>query len=1058
MKMPSTLSEAPIRPQSDEPHGDSPKVTDSTIRGLGDLGSPLAGAPSTDDLRGSPNLIHIDGLSIERGHGEDSFVVTVPELRIERGSFTSILGPSGCGKTSLLFVLGLLRVSGEDSGFRIACEAMRFHLDRPLMESGAKEVVVFDGVDSTGGGHRLPAQQVEALRQRLIGFCLQGGELVPSLTLEENVAVPAHLGGFDHTRVRAGERLRSLDMATRLFEGLPSELSGGQNQRGVLARALVHDPPLILLDEPTSALDRATAVKAIELLRQRARERGQTVVMVTHDEVLAKEFSDQIVRMDNPGPGVGTVIDIADLEGDAEPAAESTQPTTEAEPRSQGVGGERDTADDASATADTAGEEREESTDRGVVLEPSAPPRGRAGLGYFLRLAWLDAVGPLANVAQRLIRRPIEASRGLGRRDSPLRRRSTYAFVGQLIKNSLIAVAIGLLILLLRGISSGMVEEFRQSLLKSPTARELTITPMGSTGALDSGALANLQASHPEIDLIIPQATQVVSLANPPTEGTSLTLAGTLPQDPKLAALYPEQDFSTFDSRSLIVSGALAEELGLGVGDPMQVWVSRVLDAEGRENETLPADLRVSHVIDGGDRKTAYAHLDLMGQISDYKAGRPVPDQDWLGFARAIDPRYESFLLFAKRPLSGREERVLASRGLVVVPIEAQDPRRSLYGLLKDGEQLKEERRSPLEVVEVRSGRQEGNLKWLDGSLATQVVDLLVDSDAVMLLWNAPRNARLDGQPVQLLGLSGSTRWLRGYLRHRRGVFPAREQGWLVAFGDRVGDPRQASLEVDLGGESLQLPFEAYGEPPASTVPSPEVFESGDPSVGSEAEPTPSQAEAIPSAVIPAALLSQLDLADEGVATADLGQKLFRPTAEETVYYQARVFVRDVFEVTTLHKTLSQGFGVRSNQARVREAQRYGEVLDLLVNILSFMALGIAFATIYVVFDDVTRRKQRMIGTLRILGLSRRGVLVILVIRGLLVALVASGLIFLVGQVIAKLLNSYHGQELCLLTPQDYLLVASGILVVCLAAVLVPAWKVARLDPVVALEEAKLNA
>lgn len=977
---------------------------------------------NTESSSGNPrNLITINGLRIERGSGDDTFVVDIPQLCIKRGSFTSILGPSGCGKTSLLFVLGLLRVSGEDPAFKIACDDMSFHLVEPLQGTECKTVTLFRDFSEYGDGERLSRDNVETFRQQLIGFCLQGGELIPSLALDENVAVPANLGGFAEARSRASKRLNAFAMEDRLFTSLPGQLSGGQNQRGVLARSLVHDPPIILLDEPTSALDRNTAEAAIQLLQSRARARGQTVIMVTHDEKLAHDFSDCIVRMDSLQEGRGEVV-----------AVEDPGRSASSEPRD----------------------------DTGEKWSEQSPVKSSlfSRIGYYLRLSFLDAVGPLAYA---------------GRRISLLGKISTYAFAFQLVKNSLIAVAIGLLILLLRGVSAGMVEEFRQSLIRSPTARELTITPMGVTGGLDSVALRELERRFPQIDLTIPQVTHIVSLTNPPTQESSLTLAGTLPNDPKISALYSDQNFETFDSTSLIISSVMAKERNVSIGDEILIWVARALDAEDKTRELHEAKLKVSHILEGGDKKTAYAHLTFMDQIADYKAGRPVPVHNWPGFANAITPRYESFLLFAKRPLSARENRVLETRGLVSMPLEAADPRRRLYGRLKEPSELPLGKPS-LHAYEVLSGRQKGDLKWLDASLAAQVKDLLIDSDAVLLLWNEPLSAHIgEQQEIQLVGLSGSIRWLKSYLRHRSGIFPLNEDGWTLAFEDRVENPREMTLSIDQAREVLKLPIDVHGDifnrPTAKQTNTNEDRSrtgeySNDPSTPKK-DP-PQEAAAIKGvsmgeyeniAIVPAAFLSHLRMSEEGLANPDLDLKLFREVSEEALYYQVRIFVSDVFQVADLHERLAENFGVRSNQARVREVQRYSRVLDLLVRLLSLMALGIALATIYVVFHDVTVQKKRMIGTLRILGLSRMGVIVMLLVRGLLVAFVASSLIYILGQIAELTLNIYYGEVICLLARHDYFLVTAGIFLTCFFAVLLPAWKVAQLDPVVALEEAKMT-
>lgn len=1000
----------------------------------------------------STDLIVLEGLTIRRGSGPERFVLEVPELAIGRGSFTSILGPSGCGKTSLLTVLGLLRGSQDDPELEIDCRELSFYLPHTLPGFAERRVTVYRDVKGARGGERLSPESIEDLRQGLIGFCLQGGELVPSLTLRENVAVPAHLCRSSDARARADASLANLDMSDHLSK-LPGELSGGQLQRGVLARSLVHDPPLVILDEPTSSLDRFTAEESIKLLKRRARERGQTVLMVTHDADLARRFSDRIIEMNAPARLRGAIVGIS--RGEPEEAAEP--------------------ADPAASEATEVGDDD--------LLEPEEKRPVRHGsLAYYLRLAILDAVGPIFGAFGRS---GSEGASDTGR----VRRSSTYTFALQLFKNSLVAVAIGLLVLMLRGIRSGMVEELRDNLVRSPTARELVITPVSARGALDSERIAALARDNPEIDLVIPQTTQVVSLAEDLADEASLTLSGTLPEDPKLTMVYSDQDFSGLDADSLIVSSALAKARGLEVGSELTLWVTRYLDAEGSEKETSPAVLRISNILEDGDAKRATVHLDFMRQISDYKAGRPVPERDWQGFAQPIPPRYAAYLLFAKRPLSPREERALRTRGLVAEEIADDDPRANLYGRLKDADELAAQGKLAIRAYAVLSGRQEDDLRWLDPGIGA-IEQLLIDSDAILVPWNEPLTATVDGREVRLVGLSANSRWLKGYLRHRRGVFSPDEHDWQLAWGNRSDDAKpaaftfaEANLELEVGAHGDPPPM-SPSEPPApdptlqqassDTDPpavdpasaDPESEDSAATATGTAdpaaaVEPPSPSAEpgvATETVVVPSAFLAHLHMATAGLAVADLEQGLFRPARDEEVYYQARVFVDDVFQVTTLHERLAADYGVRSNQARVREVQRYSEVLDLLVTILSILAIVIALLAIYVVFHEISMKKKRMIGTLRIMGLPQRGVLVLLLVRGVLVAAVASGLILVIGEGLSLFLNTFYDDGICLLSAGDYAKVMAGILVICFLAVLYPAWSVSKLDPLVALEQAKLSA
>jgi putative ABC transport system ATP-binding protein len=182
------------------------------------------------------------------------------DVVIEDGEWLAIQGPTGHGKTTLLQMLG--------------------GLDRPT--SG---IVDFDGQDLAA----LREGQVTRVRATSIGFIFQTFNLVPTLNAQENVetalvplGVPAH-----ERQSRAAAALESLGLGPRLRH-LPSELSGGQQQRVAIARALVKEPKVLLADEPTGNLDEDTRDEIITLLENLWRDRGLTLVLVTHDSTVAR--------------------------------------------------------------------------------------------------------------------------------------------------------------------------------------------------------------------------------------------------------------------------------------------------------------------------------------------------------------------------------------------------------------------------------------------------------------------------------------------------------------------------------------------------------------------------------------------------------------------------------------------------------------------------------------------------------------------------------------------------------------------------------------------------
>ena len=187
-------------------------------------------------------------------------------FQIPRGQAVAITGPSGSGKSTLL---GL--IAG---------------LDAP--SSGS---IRLDGVEITTLGE----DRLARLRGEKIGFVFQFFHLLPSLTAYENILVPMEIAGVASPQHRAKTLLGSVGLSDRGHH-YPSQLSGGEQQRVAIARALANDPPIVLADEPTGNLDTATGRQVIDLLVEVNRQRGRTLVLVTHDIELAA-LADEIIAL-----------------------------------------------------------------------------------------------------------------------------------------------------------------------------------------------------------------------------------------------------------------------------------------------------------------------------------------------------------------------------------------------------------------------------------------------------------------------------------------------------------------------------------------------------------------------------------------------------------------------------------------------------------------------------------------------------------------------------------------------------------------------------------------
>ncbi len=191
--------------------------------------------------------------------GESSLLIlSRVSFEIEAGASVAVLGASGSGKTTLLGLLAGLDVPTE----------------------GRVEV---HGEDI----FRLDEDGRAALRQRLVGFVFQSFQLLPALTALENVMLPLELAGRSDAREQALPLLERVGLAARVGH-YPRQLSGGEQQRVALARAFVTRPRLLMADEPTGNLDAATGSGVIELMFELNREQGTTLVLVTHDEQLAR--------------------------------------------------------------------------------------------------------------------------------------------------------------------------------------------------------------------------------------------------------------------------------------------------------------------------------------------------------------------------------------------------------------------------------------------------------------------------------------------------------------------------------------------------------------------------------------------------------------------------------------------------------------------------------------------------------------------------------------------------------------------------------------------------
>lgn len=208
--------------------------------------------------------------NLQKSYGEVDVLKGV-QLHIKKGEIVAIVGPSGAGKTTLLQILGTLDTPEKNTDFQLK-----------INNTSIKN---------------LPDNEISKFRNEHIGFIFQFHQLLPEFTALENVCIPAFIGGKQKTEVekRAKELLAFLGLSHR-ENHKPNQLSGGEQQRVAVARALINNPSVIFADEPSGNLDSVSAKNLHELFFKLRDEFGQTFVLVTHNKELA-EMADRTLTM-----------------------------------------------------------------------------------------------------------------------------------------------------------------------------------------------------------------------------------------------------------------------------------------------------------------------------------------------------------------------------------------------------------------------------------------------------------------------------------------------------------------------------------------------------------------------------------------------------------------------------------------------------------------------------------------------------------------------------------------------------------------------------------------
>ncbi|MDO5418284.1 MAG: ABC transporter ATP-binding protein [Lachnospiraceae bacterium] len=214
-------------------------------------------------------ILRCEGVSKVYGSGSNQVTaLNQVDLSVEKGEFVAIVGASGSGKSTLLHILG--------------------SVDRPT-----EGKVLVEGTDISS----MNRTQAAVFRRRKVGLVYQFYNLIPTLTVLDNIQMPLLLDKRKPDPEYLKQVVQTLGIGDRL-DALPGQLSGGQQQRAAIARSLIYRPAILLADEPTGNLDRKNGKEIIELLKRSNRSLNQTILLITHDERIALE-ADRIVTLED---------------------------------------------------------------------------------------------------------------------------------------------------------------------------------------------------------------------------------------------------------------------------------------------------------------------------------------------------------------------------------------------------------------------------------------------------------------------------------------------------------------------------------------------------------------------------------------------------------------------------------------------------------------------------------------------------------------------------------------------------------------------------------------
>ena len=617
----------------------------------------------------------------------------------------------------------------------------------------------------------------------------------------------------------------------------------------------------------------------------------------------------------------------------------------------------------------------------------------------------------------------------------------------------IIVAGICLPILLLLGLKAGHVAKLREELVTSPTGRQVIFYSAQSDSFITREFADKLASESADIELVIPESQRPVQIRRKSEKQVApvgVTVYPTRPGDPILDQFAA--DVLEDDERGIVLTKAAADHIGVAVGETVAIGVSR---EKFGVLESASVDVDVKKIVTFGaeDENVGFVPLPTLARIEQYVRGFKVEEFGWPAMKAPVRDRYASFLVFCgggkDRDLTPRDKKNIEEADYELKRVEEAELR-SLYGLIAA------DKVATLNVYEIYTTNSREDFKFrMSLSPSELKVNVIVsNADPIVIAWNRPIGLKFRDRNLTAIGLSFSERhWFRNYLVDRTSAFTYDAQGYLgkLVRNGVATSQMEPQMRLTLSdGQQFQVGTRET-EDDASGGGRKDGGQKR-PAAGPERAGDKDGREVI---VLPVNVLAQIDAYQNKAATFDAESGLFVPVADPVRFDKARVYATSIDVVPAIVGSLLKlNVAVESETGRIKEIHEQDGSLQLLVFVVGLGVFLFGIITVFSVLLDSTDRKRGAIGILRVMGISRRGIFYVVVVRAILIGLFAGVLTVVVGYLVAWLLAvpapsdsaiaAWKPEITILILLPDVLTVFCGALLVAGIGALVPGLRASR--------------